>query len=68
MLFYYQRMSPLNQSVIIMLLYYISALGCPQDATASLKDLCTKENSSTIWLELALALFRQNDLVDSERG
>ena len=46
----------------------ISALGLAGKATDSLKALCMEENSSSIWLELALALYRQNELADSEKG
>ena len=38
------------------------------EAVLSLMGICKEENSSTVWLEVALALYRENNLTDSLQG
>ena len=49
-------------------IYFASTLGYAQDAAASLMAICQEENSSSVWMELALALFRSNSFTDSKKG
>lgn len=48
-----------------------SSLGCAEKAVSSLMAMCQekeKEKDPAAWLELALALFRQHEFVDSHKG